>query len=222
LGESELSVRPERGGTERLTKSDIKKLAERVDEVSRRLETDIRKGPTPWFDFHAPVHSYDPPNVKFDFFNRNAWEYFCYLQMKPIDWDEYVAISIWNADNNYPLVSRDASPEQRSQAETFRNRCKELEENAQHCAEELDRKDPEAYPRWKEFYRQLTQLEKENQDQQVSDEPAEVADDSFDKGIRLLWAWRSKVLEVYRKYEKLTIEEQAVHKQEGLSKENPR
>lgn len=184
----------------------IEALGERLDAIDRQIETGSRRGPSPWFGFRSayPVHSYDPPNARFDLTNMNAWEWFCYLQMTPIELDECMAISVWNSDNGYPLVVYGALPDLRSQAEALNCRRQELEVLAQGRAEELDRKDAEAWPRWKEFYKQLGQDEK--QDHETSDEPVEVADDTPGKGIRLMWAWRFNVLELYRKFEKEQLE----------------
>ena len=176
-----------------MTKSEVEKLSERVAAVDRQLETSSREGPPEWFGFHAPVHSYDPPNVRWDILNRHAWRYFCYLQMTGIELDEYMAISVWNTANGYPLVSYGVSPELRSQAETFHKRNQELEMTVQARAEELDRRDPEAYPRWKEFYRQLEESE------EATDEPVGPVDDSLAGRIRSMWGWTLQVLETYRK-----------------------
>jgi len=184
-------------------KWEIKNLQKRLNELAGKRP--LHAEPRPWFGFHAPVHPYDPPNVKFDIFNRNAWRWFCYLQMTPIELDECMSIDVWNADNKHPLVTYGTAPDLRNQAQAFHDRCQELEVVAQGRAEELDRRDAEAYPRWKEFYREL---EKQNQDRKASDEPAELVDDSRGKRIRLLWAWQLEVLEAYRKCEKEHLEGQ--------------
>jgi hypothetical protein len=171
----------------------VEKLSERVNEVSRKVEADARKGPRQWFGFEPPQHSYDTRDVRFDHVGRHAWRYFCYLQMTGIELDEYMAISVWNTANGYPLVSYGVSPELRSQAETFHKRNQELEMTVQARAEELDRRDPEAYPRWKEFYRQLEESE------EATDEPVGPVDDSLAGRIRSMWGWTLQVLETYRK-----------------------
>jgi hypothetical protein len=182
-----------------MTGKSLNELRERLDEVSRRLEADVSRGRSDWFGFRAPVHSYDPPNVKFDILNRNAWEYFCYLQMTSIELDECMRISVWNEENHYPLVVHGVSPELRSQAEEFDDRRRQLEMTAQDRAEKLDRKNPEAYLRWKEFYKQL---EAKQQIEEACGESAESANLRPEEGMRLLWKWRLKVFDVYRRCEK--------------------
>ena len=172
----------------------LERLGERVAALDRQLETSSREGPPEWFGFHAPVHSYDPPNVRWNILNRHAWGYFCIMQMTSTELDEYMAIDVWNAVNGNPLITYGASPELRSQAEAFHNRRQELEMIAQDRTEELDRKDPDAWIQWKEFYRQL-----EQQSEEATDEPAEPVDDSLAGRIRSMWGWTLQLLETYRK-----------------------
>lgn len=180
----------------------VERLTERVDEVSRKIEADNRRGPPEWFGFHAPVHPYDPENIKFDILNRHAWEYFCILQMKAVELDEYAAISIWNAANGSPLITYGASAELVSQAEGFRQRREELEKTAQLAAEELDRKDPNAFPRWKQFYKVV---ESESENAEPSEEPSEAEDQSIAERFRSMWGWTLQLFETYREYEKAQL-----------------
>jgi hypothetical protein len=188
----------------------VEKLSERLDVLNRQVETSNRRGPSPWFGFRSayPVHSYDPPNARFDITNMNAWEWFAFLQWTATEIDEYIAISIWNAVNSYPLTNYDAARDLRAEAEALHKRRQELEVVAQGRAEELDRKAPDAWIRWKEFYKQLEQ-QNEAQDQEASDEPV---DDSPGGDMRLLWDWRLQVLEAYRKCEKERSENGKVSK----------
>lgn len=177
----------------------VEKLQKRLNELAEKQP--LHAEPRPWFGFHAPVHPYDPANIRFDIFNRNAWEWFCLLQMSATELDEYVAISVWNTVNGYPLTTYGTAPDLQAEAEALHTRRQEIEIVVQARAEELDRKDPEAWIRWKEFYKQL---EDQNQSTEATDEPAsdELADDSPGKQMRLLWSWTLQVLEAYRRCEK--------------------
>ena len=183
--------------------SKVENLQKRLNELAEKQP--LHAEPRPWFGFRSayPIHSYDPPDANFDITNMNAWEWFCYLQWTATEIDEYIAISVWNDVNRHPLVVYGTPPDLQAEAEAHHNRKQELEIVAQARAEQVDQQDPDAWIRWKEFYKQL-ERQNEDQDQEASDEPepTERADDSPGKGIHLLWTYQLKVLEIYRKWEK--------------------
>lgn len=179
----------------------LEKLSERIGAVEKRP---LRRAPGGWFGFRSayPIHAYDPPNARFDLAVVGAWEWFCLLQMTATELDEYIAISVWNSLNGNPLIVYGTPPDLQAEAEAHDNRKQELEQVAQHRAEELDRKDPDAWPRCGEFFKRLEQQQDQATD--AADEPTcdeSVDDTPIRKQMRLLWAWRLQCLEAYRKYE---------------------
>ena len=91
----------------------------RLRDIVNKAETEYEKqhAKTEWFGFHAPEHSYDPSNIRFDVFNRHAWSWFCEYLMTPAEWNEYVAISIWEEENGWPAVTYGTPPALQKEAE---------------------------------------------------------------------------------------------------------
>jgi hypothetical protein len=126
--------------------------------------------------------------------------------MTGTEWNESVEISLWEDEHDWPLISANVDPQLRAQAEEKNRRHVEIQQAAQLRAEELDRKDPDAWPEWKISYRKIDEML--NKEQQQPEAPATT--DRMQR-MRQYWDSRTRINEIYRSHQADTLKELFEH-----------